>query len=124
MAAHPGTAAQAAAFAAEADRNGVMLQAFHWDTPSDGPGGVGGLWRQLVGAAGGLAAAGFTSLWLPPAVKGFTGARDVGYGVGAAGTGAACGGGCRAWEPGCWSVGKSARPSATQWAGRAPTVHC
>eukprot|EP00168_Porphyra_purpurea_P020971 TRINITY_DN9078_c0_g1_i1.p2 TRINITY_DN9078_c0_g1~~TRINITY_DN9078_c0_g1_i1.p2 ORF type:complete len:237 (-),score=76.02 TRINITY_DN9078_c0_g1_i1:27-737(-) len=79
--AHPGTAAQAAAFAAEADRNGVMLQAFHWDTPRDGPGGVGGLWRQLVGAAGGLAAAGFTSLWLPPAVKGFTGSRDVGYGV-------------------------------------------
>lgn len=80
-----GAAQQAAATAAEADRNGVMLQYFYWDLPRDGP--DGGLWRQLTARAAELAAAGFTSLWLPPPVKGASGDRDVGYGVGAAGAG-------------------------------------
>ncbi len=56
--------------------NGAMLQCFHWYTPDDGS-----LWRQLSQEAAALAAAGFTSLWLPPAYKGAGGAHDTGYGV-------------------------------------------
>lgn len=55
---------------------GVMLQAFHWYLPNDGA-----LWHQLAGRAEELAAAGFTSVWLPPASKGHVGGYDVGYGT-------------------------------------------
>ena len=57
-----------------AEYNGVMLQYFHWYTPADGT-----LWTDVAASAAGMAALGVTSFWLPPAYKGFGGARDVGY---------------------------------------------
>lgn len=57
-----------------ADLNGVMMQYFHWYTPADGT-----LWTDLAHHARDLAARGITSVWLPPAYKGFGGANDVGY---------------------------------------------
>jgi len=56
--------------------NGVMMQYFHWYIPPDGS-----LWNQLAESAKDLAAAGITSIWLPPAYKGNGGGFDVGYGV-------------------------------------------
>ena len=56
--------------------NGVMMQYFHWYLPPNGS-----LWNQLSLDAEGLAAAGFTALWLPPAYKGANGGYDVGYAV-------------------------------------------
>lgn len=56
--------------------NGAMLQAFHWYTAADGT-----LWRRLEEEAPALAAAGITSLWLPPAYKGAGGGLDAGYGA-------------------------------------------
>ena len=56
--------------------NGAMLQAFHWYTPADGT-----LWNRLAEEAPALAAAGFTSVWLPPAYKGAGGGLDTGYGA-------------------------------------------
>ena len=59
-----------------AERNGVMMQYFHWYTADDGS-----LWREVKANAKELAAAGVTALWLPPAYKGLGGAKDVGYAV-------------------------------------------
>ena len=56
--------------------NGVMMQYFHWYVPADGS-----LWTELKDNVDSLAAAGVTSLWLPPAYKGKAGPFDVGYGV-------------------------------------------
>lgn len=56
--------------------NGTMLQAFHWDYPTGGR-----LWDEIAANAQSLAAAGFTSLWLPSPCKAMDGARDVGYGI-------------------------------------------
>jgi alpha-amylase len=56
--------------------NGVMMQYFHWYTPSDGK-----LWKEAKRKAKSLAKAGFTALWLPPAYKGSGGGYDVGYGT-------------------------------------------
>ena len=56
--------------------NGVMMQYFHWYTPSDG-----GFWKQVSACARELAERGVTALWLPPAYKGSGGGYDVGYGV-------------------------------------------
>ena len=56
--------------------NGVMMQYFHWYLPPEG-----NLWNELKEKADELAAAGITSLWLPPAYKGTGGGYDVGYGV-------------------------------------------
>ncbi|MEO0769609.1 MAG: alpha-amylase [Cyanobacteria bacterium J06649_4] len=56
--------------------NGVMMQYFHWYNEPDGQ-----LWNQLAEEADGLAKAGFTALWVPPAYKGTGGGFDVGYGV-------------------------------------------
>ena len=56
--------------------NGVMMQFFHWYVQPDGS-----LWNELADKAGELAAAGITSVWLPPAYKGSEGDRDVGYSV-------------------------------------------
>ncbi|MGB3767291.1 MAG: alpha-amylase [Phormidesmis sp.] len=56
--------------------NGVMMQFFHWYVEPDGS-----LWNELAENAADLAAAGITSLWLPPAYKGSAGDRDVGYSV-------------------------------------------
>ena len=55
--------------------NGVMLQCFEWYMPG------GRLWRDLAADAAGLAASGFTAVWIPPAYKGSAGASDVGYAV-------------------------------------------
>ncbi len=54
----------------------VMVQLFHWYLP-----GGGTLWSEVAARADALAAAGFTSAWLPPAGKGHVGGYDVGYGV-------------------------------------------
>ncbi|MBD1913859.1 MULTISPECIES: alpha-amylase [unclassified Leptolyngbya] len=56
--------------------NGVMMQYFHWYIPSDGT-----LWNEFAERVQGLAEAGITSVWLPPAYKGVGGAQEVGYGV-------------------------------------------
>ena len=56
--------------------NGVMMQFFHWYVEPDGS-----LWNELADKANDLAAAGITSLWLPPAYKGSEGGHDVGYSV-------------------------------------------
>ncbi|MFW6389289.1 MAG: alpha-amylase [Marinilabiliaceae bacterium] len=58
------------------EKNGVMMQCFHWYTPADGS-----LWKEISQNASKLSKAGFTALWLPPAYKGANGADDVGYGV-------------------------------------------
>ena len=58
------------------EQNGVMMQYFHWYNDPDGS-----LWNELADNAEDLAAAGITSLWLPPAYKGTGGGYDVGYGV-------------------------------------------
>ncbi|WP_055075494.1 alpha-amylase [Pseudanabaena sp. 'Roaring Creek'] len=58
------------------DRNGVMMQYFHWYMPDDGS-----LWNQVAEKAEELAKIGITSLWLPPAYKGTGGGMDVGYGI-------------------------------------------
>ena len=58
------------------EQNGVMMQYFHWYNEPDGS-----LWNELATNAKALAAAGITSLWLPPAYKGTGGGYDVGYGV-------------------------------------------
>lgn len=52
------------------------MQFFHWYIPADGS-----LWEHLKQEVKGLASAGFTALWLPPAYKGQGGGYDVGYGV-------------------------------------------
>jgi alpha-amylase len=57
-------------------QNGVIMQFFHWYSPGDGT-----HWDEAARRAGELQAAGFTSVWLPPAYKGVGGASDVGYGV-------------------------------------------
>jgi len=62
----------------------VILQGFYWNTH---PGDVvntttGGLWWDSIAAvAPQLAAAGFKTVWTPPANKGFAGIYDMGYGV-------------------------------------------
>lgn len=56
--------------------NGVMMQYFHWYIPPDGS-----LWNEFADNVKDLAAAGITSIWLPPAYKGDAGGFDVGYSV-------------------------------------------
>lgn len=62
----------------------VILQGFYWNTH---PGDVantttGGLWWDTIaGVATQLSAAGFKTVWTPPANKGFAGIYDMGYGV-------------------------------------------
>jgi alpha-amylase len=56
--------------------NGTMLQAFSWYLPNDG-----NHWNWLATEAAGWKKLGFTSLWLPPAKKGFGGSNSVGYDV-------------------------------------------
>ncbi len=58
------------------NRNGVMMQYFHWYLPSDG-----NFWQEVATNAPDLAAAGITALWLPPAFKASNGIEDVGYGA-------------------------------------------
>ena len=56
--------------------NGVLLQGFHWELPADGR-----WWRAIAEHAAGIARAGFSAVWLPPATKGAAGPDDVGYAV-------------------------------------------
>ena len=56
--------------------NGVMMQYFHWYNEPDG-----NLWNEFASNVKDLAAAGITSVWLPPAYKGNAGGYDVGYSV-------------------------------------------
>lgn len=53
----------------------VMMQAFEWDTPSDG-----GYYKFLRENAKKIKDAGIDALWLPPMCKG-GGDQDVGYGI-------------------------------------------
>lgn len=55
-------------------KNGVMLQAFEWDLPSDGT-----FYSKLADQAEHLSQIGITGIWMPPAAKG-TSAEDTGYG--------------------------------------------
>ena len=61
--------------AAPTEFNGTLMQWFHWYSEGDG-----GHWRRLAAEAPGLAAAGITAVWLPPASKGGS-VYDVGYGT-------------------------------------------
>lgn len=56
-------------------RNGVMLQAFEWNVPSEGK-----HYDFLKNELDHLQAVGFTALWLPPACKA-TSVFDTGYGI-------------------------------------------
>ena len=58
------------------ERDGVMMQFFHWYSPADGT-----LWADVASKANELAAAGIDALWLPPASKAQNGPTGVGYGV-------------------------------------------
>lgn len=53
----------------------VMMQAFEWDTPSDG-----NFYKNLKKNAKRLKENGIDALWLPPMCKG-SGDKDVGYGI-------------------------------------------
>jgi len=62
--------------AAQAQTNGVILQAFEWTTTADGT-----HWTTLKNSAQTWVNRGITAFWLPPAYKGQAGTNDVGYGV-------------------------------------------
>ena len=53
---------------------GVMMQGFYWDVPEGGT-----WWDHLSGKVSDWSNAGITSVWLPPASKGMTGATSMGY---------------------------------------------
>ena len=55
---------------------GVMFQGFYWDAPSqwDRP-----WWDTLAGKAEEISKAGFTSVWIPPVLKGAAGGFSNGY---------------------------------------------
>lgn len=55
--------------------NGVMIQYFEWNIPSDGK-----HWKRLKEDAAHLKEIGVTSVWLPPACKA-TSKDDQGYGI-------------------------------------------
>lgn len=52
----------------------VIIQGFYWDVPMGGT-----WWGNVQGKVSAWASAGFTSVWLPPASKGASGAYSVGY---------------------------------------------
>lgn len=55
---------------------GVMLQAFHWDAQ---PTNASSWWMQLASQTQELSQAGFTAVWIPPALKGASGGYSRGY---------------------------------------------
>ncbi|RYZ66150.1 MAG: hypothetical protein EOP09_13125, partial [Proteobacteria bacterium] len=65
-----------ALFIAVPSQAGVILQGFYWDAQSnwENP-----WWNRLAGQGPELAAAGFTAIWLPPALKSASGGFSVGY---------------------------------------------
>ncbi len=56
--------------------NKTIMQYFEWYLPSDGL-----LWKKAAAQAGELSQVGITDVWLPPAYKGASGAKSVGYDV-------------------------------------------
>lgn len=56
--------------------NEIMLQSFEWYMDIEE-----GLWSKIIKDAEKLKEMGITSIWLPPAYKGYLGKDDVGYGV-------------------------------------------
>lgn len=56
--------------------NGVLLQAFEWELPSNGT-----HWAKLSHMGRVFSRMGFSAIWLPPASKGAGGKKDVGYGI-------------------------------------------
>lgn len=52
----------------------TLFQFFHWYSPGEGI-----LWNEVAEKAGELSALGITDVWLPPAYKGASGAKSVGY---------------------------------------------
>ncbi|MEG0092975.1 MAG: alpha-amylase [Erysipelotrichaceae bacterium] len=56
--------------------NGVMFQYFEWYITWDQH-----LWKQVASDAKKLKKIGISSVWLPPAYKGYSGKEDAGYGV-------------------------------------------
>lgn len=55
-------------------KNGVMMQVFEWNMPTDGT-----FYKKLKDQSEQLSKLGITSVWMPPAAKG-TSTSDVGYG--------------------------------------------
>src|SRR5438552_3583265 len=55
--------------------NGVILQPFHWYSPSNT------LYKNLIANAASLDKLGYTAIWFPPPGKGSGGVNDVGYGA-------------------------------------------
>ena len=62
-------------------RADVLLQGFYWDVPSPAADAPTAPWwyDRLAARAKDIAAAGFTSVWLPPVLKGASGGYSVGY---------------------------------------------
>jgi alpha-amylase len=60
---------------------GVLMQAFYWDLPSPVAGTATApfWWDNLAGKANEFKKAGFTAVWLPPALKGASGGYSMGY---------------------------------------------
>lgn len=58
-----------------------MLQGFYWDVPSPAAGQKDApwWWNRLAAEAAELGRAGFTSIWIPPVLKGASGGFSVGY---------------------------------------------
>ena len=56
------------------DKNGVMMQYFHWYNPADGS-----LWNHFKDDAERLKKIGIDTVWLPPAHKGMAGDQSSGY---------------------------------------------
>ena len=56
--------------------NKTIIQYFEWYLPSDGL-----LWKKVEAQAKDLAEVGITDVWLPPAYKGASGSKSVGYDV-------------------------------------------
>jgi alpha-amylase len=60
---------------------GVMMQGFYWDVPSPAAGNASApwWWDKLAGQANEMRLSGFTSVWLPPVLKGASGGYSAGY---------------------------------------------
>lgn len=58
------------------DKNKTMMQYFEWYLKADKS-----LWKKVAKEAKNIHESGITSIWLPPAYKGASGANDVGYAV-------------------------------------------
>lgn len=58
------------------NNNGLMMQCFEWHLPVKND-----LWKNIMKDAAKLKALGVSSVWVPPAYKGVSGAQDVGYHV-------------------------------------------